>query len=164
METTPRGKTRLLADAVCIVELSYQDATDTMTTHSPDDIPAESGQRNIVMHVNFTGDERLNFVLNNVENICDYYRDQGNEVAIRVVCHGPGLHLLRIDTSPVKERLLKMIENLDVLSLYACANTMERMARAEGRRPDIIEQAVLVPAGLPEIIELQRQGWIYIKP
>jgi len=135
-----------------------------MPTQNPDDIPDESSHRNIVMHVNFTGDERLNFVLNNVENICDYYRDQGNEVAIRVVCHGPGLHLLRIDTSPVKERLLKMIESLDALSLYACANTMERMTKAEGKRPDIIEQAVLVQAGLPEIIELQRQGWVYIKP
>jgi len=135
-----------------------------MTTNNPDDILNESGQRNIVMHVNFAGDERLNFVLNNVENICDYYRDQGIEVAIRIVCHGPGLHLLRVDTSPVKERLLQMIESLDALSLYACANTLERMTKAEGKRPEIIDQVVLVPAGLPEIIELQRQGWTYVKP
>ena len=133
--------------------------TDTTDLSADGSVP-----RHIVMHVNFAGDERFNLVLNNIENICDYYRDQGIEVAVRVVCHGPGLHLLRVDTSPVKERLLQMIDHLDALSLYACANTMERMTKAEGKRPEIIDQAELVPAGLPEIIELQRQGWSYLKP
>ena len=135
-----------------------------MTTSNPDDSPADAAHRNIVMHVNFADDARFNFVLNNIENICDYYRDQGIALAIRVVCHGPGLHLLRVDTSPVKNRLVQMADNLGELSLYACANTMERMNKAEGKRPEIIGQAILVPAGLPEIIELQRQGWSYIKP
>ena len=135
-----------------------------MNTDTTDISADRSELRNIVMHVNFAGDERLNFVLNNVENICDYYRDQGIEVAVRIVCHGPGLHLLRVDTSPVKERLLQMIDHLDALSLYACANTLERMTKAEGKCPEIIDKAVLVPAGLPEIIELQRQGWTYVKP
>ena len=135
-----------------------------MNTNTADVSADRSEPRNIVMHVNFAGDERFNFVLNNVENICDYYCDEGIEVAIRVVCHGPGLHLLRVDTSPVKERLLQMIESLDAFSLYACANTLERMTKAEGKSPEIIDQAVLVPAGLPEIIELQRKGWTYVKP
>ena len=116
------------------------------------------------MHVNFADKERLTFVLNNVENILDYYRDKGNEVMIRVVCHGPGLHLLRIDTSPVKERLMLMADSQAELEFYACNNTMKRMARAEGKQPEIIHQATLVSAGLPEIIELQRLGWVYIKP
>ena len=120
--------------------------------------------RNVVMHVNFADKERLVFVLNNVENILDYYRDKGNEIAVRVVCHGPGLHLLRTDTSPVKERLVKMAGAARELSLYACTNTLNRMTKAEGQQPELLEQAILVPAGLPEIIELQRLGWIYVKP
>jgi intracellular sulfur oxidation DsrE/DsrF family protein len=135
-----------------------------MTTSNPDDSPTEAAHRKIVMHVNFTGDERYNLVLNNIENIYDYYRDQGIALAIRVVCHGPGLHLLRVDTSPVKNRLVQMANSLDELSLYACSNTIERISKAEGKRPEIIEQAILVPAGLPEIIELQCQGWSYVKP
>jgi intracellular sulfur oxidation DsrE/DsrF family protein len=38
------------------------------------------------------------------------------------------------------------------------------MTKAEGRQPELIEQAILVTAGLPEIIELQHLGWIYVKP
>jgi intracellular sulfur oxidation DsrE/DsrF family protein len=120
--------------------------------------------RKVVMHVNFAEADRLNYVLNNVENIRDYYRDKGRGVEIRVVCHGPGLQMLRADTSPVKERLARMSEGRDAPGFYACTNTLERATKAEGKRPVLLDQAILVPAGLPEIIELQRQGWIYVKP
>ena len=135
-----------------------------MTMIASENPTRDDDSRNIVIHVNFSDRDRLVFVLNNVENILDYYRDKGNQVAIRVVCHGPGLVLLRIDTSPVKDRLEQMANNLDELSLYACTNTLKKITKAEGKQPEIIEQATLVPAGLPEIIELQRLGWIYLKP
>jgi intracellular sulfur oxidation DsrE/DsrF family protein len=123
-----------------------------------------NADRRIVMHVNFAGEEALTFVLNNVENICDYYRERDISIELRVICHGPGLHLLRRDTSPVRERLLDIASNHDELGLYACTNTLERMTRAEGSRPELVEPAVLVPAGLPEIVELQNAGWVYLKP
>jgi intracellular sulfur oxidation DsrE/DsrF family protein len=136
-----------------------------MMTFLATENPARDDEtRKIVMHVNFADGERLNYVLNNVENIRDYYRERSNEVEIRVVCHGPGLHMLRVDTSPVKDRLSNMADSIDELSFYACANTMERMAKTDGERPEIVGQATLVQAGLPEIIELQRLGWIYVKP
>ena len=135
-----------------------------MTMIASENPTRDDESRNIVIHVNFSDRDRLVFVLNNVENILDYYRDKGNQVAIRVVCHGPGLVLLRTDTSPVKDRLEKMADSLDELSFYACTNTLNKITKAEGQQPEIIEQATLVPAGLPEIIELQRLGWIYLKP
>jgi hypothetical protein len=121
-------------------------------------------QRRIVMHVNFAGEEQLTFVLNNIENICDYYRERDTALELRVVCHGPGLHLLRQDSSPVRDRLLEICARYEELGLYACTNTLERMTRAEGKRPQLIEPAILVPAGLPEIAELQIRGWNYLKP
>ncbi len=124
----------------------------------------DDNARKIVMHVNFRDDERYVFVLNNIENIGDYYRERGIALELRVVCHGPGLHLLRKDTSPVRERLLDICAQRPGLGLYACANTLERMTRAEGAPPQLVEPAILVPAGLPEIVELQCQGWCYLKP
>lgn len=116
------------------------------------------------MHVNFRDDERYGFVLNNVENICDYYLERGNGLELRVVCHGPGLHLLRKDTSPVGERLLDICEARSELGFYACSNTLERMTRAEGLQPELVAPVKMVAAGLPEIVELQARGWFYLKP
>ena len=124
----------------------------------------DSQQRNIVLHVNFNDAERYALVLNNVENICDYYRERDTRLDLRVVCHGPGLHLLRADTSPVRERLLAISEEYRELGLYACRNTIERMTRAEGAEPELLAPAVPVDAGLPEIIELQVRGFGYLKP
>ena len=135
-----------------------------MATLASENSIHDDDSRNIVMHVNFSDKERLVFVLNNVENILNYYQAEDKQVSIRVICHGPGLNLLRTDTTPDKNRLVQMADNLDELSFYACTNTLEKMTKAEGKQPDIIEQAILVPAGLPEIIELQCLGWTYLKP
>ena len=124
----------------------------------------DGAQRKIVMHVNFAGEEALTLVLNNLENIADYYRERGIAIELRVICHGPGLHLLRRDTSPVLERLLDIAAQRAELGFYACSNTLERMTRAEGKQPELVEPAVPVPAGLPEIVELQAAGWVYLKP
>jgi intracellular sulfur oxidation DsrE/DsrF family protein len=120
--------------------------------------------RSIVMHVNFNDAERYGFVLNNIENICDYYRASDTSLDLRVVCHGPGLHLLRADTSPVRDRLLDICERYTELGLYACGNTIERMTKAEGKAPELVAPAMAVEAGLPEIVELQIRGFSYLKP
>jgi intracellular sulfur oxidation DsrE/DsrF family protein len=124
----------------------------------------DTATRNIVMHVNVADPVQLNLVLNNLENILEHYTKRNNDVAIRVVCHGPGLHLLRRDTSPVMDRIENILDNAQQLAFYACSNTLGRMTKAEGKAPELLEAAILVAAGLPEIIELQRQGWIYLKP
>ncbi len=125
---------------------------------------SDDEKRQIVVHVNFKDDAGYTFVLNNCENIAEYYAAKGKDVEIRVITHGLGLHILREDTSPVKERLQKMDAAMDNLSFYACTNTVERMTKAEGKEPVLFPEAKMVLAGIPEIIELQRAGWTYIKP
>lgn len=120
--------------------------------------------RRVILHVNFNDPDSLNYVLNNAENIDSYYSDAGKTVEIRIIAHGPGLHMLRDDTSPVKQRLQSMAADLESLSFYACANTRARMAKAEGKEPEIVSEAAMVPSGIVEIMELQRAGWLYLKP
>jgi len=45
--------------------------------------------------------------LNNATNAEQYYRDLGEQVEIEIVTFGPGLHMLRDDTSPVKDHALR---------------------------------------------------------
>lgn len=120
--------------------------------------------RRVILHVNFNDPDSLNYVLNNAENIDSYYSSAGKKVEIRIIAHGLGLHMLRVDTSPVKERLQAMAAKYENLSFYACTNTQERMAKAEGKMPEIMSEATMVYAGLVEIMELQRAGWLYLKP
>lgn len=135
-----------------------------MNTTVSGDLRDSNSPRKVVMHVNFADAEQLNSVLNNVENIYDFYDARAIEVEIHVVCHGPGLNMLREDISPVKERLIAVDDKIQKLTFVACSNTIDRVTKAQGKRPEVLKLAKIVPAGLPEIIELQRSGWIYIKP
>ena len=127
--------------------------------------PVRDGEdRKVAMHVNFDDPASLNFVLNNAENIYEFYAAKGKSVEIRIIVHGPGLHMLRVDTSPVKERITGLAKSQAGLSFYACTNTKARMEKAEGKTVVIMDEAIMVTAGLVELIELQRAGWTYLKP
>ncbi len=86
------------------------------------------------------------------------------KIEIRIIAHGPGLHMFRDDTSPVKKRVSNLAASQDGLSFYACSNTRERMEKAEGKTLTIMDEASMVSSGIAEIMELQIQGWNYIKP
>ena len=83
---------------------------------------------------------------------------------IQVVAYGPGLHMLRADTSPVKKRILSLLENFDMLSFVACGNTKKAMTRKENKEIPIMPEAKMVTAGVVHLMELQEQGWSYIRP
>ena len=123
-----------------------------------------NGTRQVALHVNFNDPERLNYVLNNAENIYQHYHQKGMKIEIRIIAHGPGLHMFRDDTSPVKKRVSNLAASQDGLSFYACSNTKERMEKAEGKTLTIMVEASMVSSGIAEIMELQIQGWNYIKP
>lgn len=121
-------------------------------------------------HVVFQIDEnnkaRMNLVLNNVENIIEYYRDKGEPLQVEVVAYGPGLIMLRDDKSPVKGRLANLMKVAfpAKLTYSACHNTMEKMEKKEGHPIPIVSEARVVPGGVVRLNELQEQGWAYIKP
>ena len=129
------------------------------------DSPQSGGEtRQVALHVNFNDPERLNYVLNNAENIYQHYHQKGMKIEIRIIAHGPRLHMFRDDTSPVKERVSNLAASQEGLSFYACSNTKERMEKAEGKTLTIMDEATMVSSGIADLIELQLQGWIYIKP
>src|SRR5438309_354976 len=108
----------------------------------------------------------MNLALNNATNIIEYYRSKGKEVAVDVVTYGPGLHMLRADTSPVQDRIkqLKNIAFPSTIQFSACNVTRQGMEKREGHPIDIMSDAVLVPSGVIHLMELQEDGWSYIRP
>jgi uncharacterized protein len=110
----------------------------------------------------------MNLALNNAENIIKYYRDKGEDVDVEIVAYGPGLNMLRDDTSPVKDRIAR-IASTDAtfpsrIAFSACNNTLQGMEKREGHAITIIPQAKMVPAGVVRLSELEEQGWSYIRP
>ena len=107
--------------------------------------------------------EIMTLALNNAANVSKAFADQGVDVAIEIVAYGPGLHMLRTDTSPVKERIASFPKSMPNVAFSACANTMHGMEKAEGKPVQLIGEARIVEAGVVRLMELQELGWSYIK-
>jgi uncharacterized protein len=118
----------------------------------------------LILQVNTNDPAAMNLTLNNATNVAQYYKELGEKVKVEVVTFGPGLHMLRDDTSPVKARIEEMMLSTPEVSFKACGNTQERMHKAENKDIAIIPQAEVVKSGVVRVIELQEKGWSYVKP
>ncbi|MEM7042565.1 MAG: DsrE family protein [Pseudomonadota bacterium] len=122
------------------------------------------GVKRVAIHVDENDPKRMNMALNNAANIFKYYDEAGETVEVRLVANGPGLHMLREDTSPVKERIAAMSLEHEALSFAACGNTHRMMSKRSDGEIKLISEAEMIPSGVVELIELQGQGWAYIRP
>jgi intracellular sulfur oxidation DsrE/DsrF family protein len=118
----------------------------------------------LILQVNTNEAEAMNLALNNATNVAQYYGNLGQKVEIEVITFGPGLHMLRADTSPVKERIKAITERTSSISFKACGNTRENMAKVESREIPLLPQAAVVKSGVVRVMELQEQGWSYVRP
>ena len=83
----------------------------------------------VAIQVNQNDKAVMDLALNNAKNVIDYYKEKGETVAIEIVTYGPGLHMLRADTSPVKDRIAPMSLENPNLKFIACGNTQANQAR-----------------------------------
>jgi intracellular sulfur oxidation DsrE/DsrF family protein len=128
---------------------------------------AEAGKpHRVVIQVDQNDAEVMNLALNNAKNVLEMYRAKNEDAVVEIVAYGPGLHMLRDDTSPVKDRIKQLAELSfpSTLAFSACNNTKQGMEKREGHSIAIIPQATLVPAGVVRIMELEEQGYSYVKP
>ena len=123
-----------------------------------------NGTRQVALHVNFNDPERLNYVLNNAENILSVLPPERDEDRNPNHRPWPGPAYVSRRYLAGEETSLNLAASQDGLSFYACSNTRERMEKAEGKTLTIMDEASMVSSGIAEIMELQIQGWNYIKP
>jgi intracellular sulfur oxidation DsrE/DsrF family protein len=127
---------------------------------------AEGKSHHIAIQVDQNDPQVMDQALKNAVNVIEYYRARNEDVDLDIVTYGPGLHMLRADTSPVQDRVkqLKDMVFRGKVQFSACNNTKEGMEKAEGHAISILPDANIVPSGVVRLMELQEQGWSYIRP
>ena len=129
-------------------------------------LAADVKTHRVAIQVNQNDPQVMNLALNNASNVIEYYRAKKEDVDVDIVAYGPGLHMLRADSSPVKDRLKRLKEMAfpGKVQFSACNNTKQNMEKAEAREITIVPDATIVPSGVVQLMELQEQGWSYIRP
>ena len=65
--------------------------------------------------------------------------------------------------SKQKDRVMSMALS-EGISFSACGNTMKKVAKKSGKMPVLIDGVKVVPAGVTRIMELQANGYAYVRP
>jgi uncharacterized protein len=121
----------------------------------------------LALQISDDSPDKMNTVLGNATNAARYYSEKGEQIEIRVVAYAGGLNMLRTDKSPVLDRLKSVSESVPDITFEACNNTIENMAKREGKKWSeipLVAGAKVVPAGVVELLELNEQGWTIIRP
>ena len=119
--------------------------------------PSFENPRHILFSITGQSDEEIHHVLSSANNVLKFYGPEN--VQMRIVAYYHGIRaLLKIE----KEFAVRV----DALMQYgvefvACGNTM-RTKKIEAS--ELIEGSEIVTAGIAEMIERVKEGWIYIKP
>lgn len=133
---------------------------------APASFAADGKAHRVAIQVDQNDPAIMNLALNNATNVIEYYRGKGEDVDVDLVAYGPGLNMLRDDTSPVKERIkhLKDFAFPGKIQFSACNNTKLDMEKKEGRPIEMLPGTMIVPLGVARLMELQEQGWSYVRP
>ena len=128
--------------------------------------PAQAGSEphRLALQISDNDPDKMTAVLNVAANVSKLYAAKGESVEIQIVAFNAGLHMLRADTSPVKERLQSFASSMPNVSFKACNNTLEAMTKREAKSIAIVDTATLVPAGVVTLIELGEAGWTIVRP
>jgi intracellular sulfur oxidation DsrE/DsrF family protein len=118
----------------------------------------------VAIHVDQNDPKVMNLALNNAQNVNAYFESQGDEVVIELVTYGPGLNMLIEGKSPVADRIATLSLELDNLKFAACGNTRRKMEEKAGKSITLLDEAEMVPSGVVRLIELQEDGYAYIRP
>ena len=125
---------------------------------------AEGQTHHVAFHVDENNPKLMNMALNNAQNVSNYYKAQGDSVVIEMVAYGPGLAMYVPGKSPVAERIATMSLELENITFAACGNTLRKMSEKAGKDVTLISEAEVVPSGVVRLVELQQQGFAYIRP
>src|SRR5713226_9633092 len=129
-------------------------------------LAADSKSHRVAIQVDQNDPQVMNLALNNATNVIEYYRARNEDVDVDIVTYGPGLHMLRADTSPVQDRIKRLKEMAfpGKIQFSACNNTKQGMEKTEGHAISILPDATIVSSGVVRLMELQEQGWSYVRP
>ena len=113
----------------------------------------------VVIQVSTDDPRTQNIALNNAVNLQKEYGI--DNVAVEVVAYGPGLGILT-----TKNKQTERVKSLAAQNIRfsACGNTMKKITKKTGKKPELTDGVVVVNAGVGRIMELQHDGYAYIRP
>lgn len=118
-------------------------------------------QEKIILHISKSDPRQFAAALDYAEK---FLAENDSNDQIDVVAHAGGLDVMRSDVSPMKERILSLMQKHRNIHFIACAGAIRMFQQKNGTSPAIIEGVGTDMTAFDHIVgRLQSGGWKYIK-
>ena len=115
----------------------------------------------VVYHMNYNDEGRISETMTNISNHLQSLPD--DQIDIKVVVHGKAIeYFIDAKDNQAKQITLDSLRLRDV-QFIICGNTLQGYHITKDDLYEV-EAGDVVQAGLPEIVHLQQQGYIYVRP
>lgn len=122
-------------------------------------LASASEMKHVVIQVSSNDPTTQKIALNNAVNLQKLYGM--DNVIVEIVAYGPGLGLMtKANENATRVESLAM-QNIN---FSACMNTMKKVEKKTGKKPALSEGVNTTPSGIARIVELQGEGYAYIRP
>ncbi len=118
--------------------------------------PSFDSPRQVLFSISGGSDEEIHHVLSTANNVLKFYGPEN--VKMRIVAYYQGIRGLLKKEKDIAVRVDALMQ-YDV-EFVACGNTM-RTKKID--KSELVEGSEIVTAGIVEIIERVKEGWVYIK-
>lgn len=126
-------------------------------TEFADPKPSITQPRQIVFSIKSADDEEINHLLSSANNVLKFYGPEN--VHMRIVAYYHGIRALLKKEHDIARRVDALMQ-VDV-EFVACGNTM----RTKGIKEDeLVDGVEIVTAGIVEMVERVKEGWVNIVP
>ncbi len=119
--------------------------------------PSFENPRQIIFAITEDSPHELDHVLSVANNVLKFYGI--DNVEIEIVAYSQGISLLLKKEKEIAKRVDSLMQNN--VTFVACHNTM---VTKNIKEDDLIDGSLVVTAGVVELLERVKSGWIYIKP
>ena len=130
--------TLLLASLAAMPVLSSAACAQSSAASSSRHQTGAIKQHRVVIQVSENDPRIMNLALNNAENLATFYEQSSEAVQIEIGAYGPGLNMVRSDTSPVKDRLAGLVGRPEPITFIGCGNTMSAQSKQEGKEISLL--------------------------
>ncbi len=120
--------------------------------------PSFDNPRKIIFSITEDTPHAIDHVLSVASNVVKYYGV--DNVQMKIVAYSKGIVLLLKSHSTDDAKRVDALMQYEV-EFIACGNTMKTY---EIQESELIEGSEVVTAGVVELLESVKKGWIYIKP
>jgi hypothetical protein len=124
----------------------------------PVETAVASDLHKLAIHVDRDDAVTLKLAINNANKA---WAELQPDIAIKVVVYGPGIALVTKGGTH-EQSVLDLIDK--GVQYYLCDVTVQKMVKELGRSPDLVKGVNIVPSGTVKLLELQEQGFAYLRP